>query len=187
MSRLLLATISFLSLTACAVDAVPPDNDGEDGEDGKGDDGSEGDGREGSELTVPEYLAAFSMQKCDEAFECMSTFPANSPISFASLYGESESVCYARSAQYYDATAVAASIAAGLITFDGAAAAACISGITAPACGTFWIEGPRYPEACKAALAGHVPDGASCSIDFECENSRSICDAVTKKCGRRVK
>ncbi len=191
MTRLLLATIScsVLSLTACGVDT--PTGDGDDSGDGGGDGGDDGGDiggdRGGKELSVPEYLSAIARKKCDDAFACMSTFPADSPVAFSSVYGESAAVCYATKAAYYDPMAVAASIAAGRIEFDGAAAAACVAAFGEPACASHWTTGPVHPAACDGALVGLVPDGASCEIDFECANKRSSCDGATKTCARRLK
>lgn len=190
MTRLLLATISFLSLAACTVDAVTDGGDdggGDDGGDGGDDGGDMGGDRGGNKLTVPEYMSALARKKCDDAFTCMATFPSDSPIAFSSVYGETAAVCYARAAAYHDPAAVAASIAAGRIAFDGVAAATCVAGFGEPACGTHWTSGPAFPAACDAALAGKVADGESCEIDFDCANRRSSCDAGTKRCVRRLK
>ena len=83
----------------------------------------------------------------------------------------------ADSAEYYDAATVGASITAGKIAFDGAAAKACLDGIGAPACATYWNTGPDFPAACERALVGKVANGGACAIDFECSSLESYCDA----------
>ena len=83
---------------------------------------------------------------------------------------------------YYDAAATQAAITAGKIEFDGAAAATCIAGMTAPVCTTFWTAGPSYPAACDDVMIGKTADGAACAVDFECAGDDSWCDPNTAKC-----
>ena len=82
---------------------------------------------------------------------------------------------------YYNATAVQASITAGKIAFDGAAAAACVASFGAPVCTTYWTEGPDFGTACDTAMVGKVATGAACTIDFEC-SGETWCDDATNKC-----
>jgi hypothetical protein len=113
----------------------------------------------------------------------MATFPASAGVTFTEEFGASATACYAGAAMYYDVAAVQASVTAGRIAFDGASAAACIGGIPAPVCASYWTEGSPYPAACDKVLAGKVADGGACTLDFDCVKSESVCDDATKKCG----
>src|SRR5262245_60172172 len=168
MFRLLLITFTLHALTACMV-GTPADRV-EVPDAGSGSNGS-GEGR--SELSVPEFLGALSKQKCDDAFTCMSTYPTSVGISFSDVFGESPQVCYAHAAERNDPAVVQTSAASGKIKYDSTSAKQCIAEITAPACATYWNSEPPYPEVCKRALVGTVPDGGTCAVDYECENPRS--------------
>jgi hypothetical protein len=187
MFRTVLAMFTFVSLTACAVDT--PSDGGGTGGGGTGGGGGNGTGGGsgtggggGGALTVPSYLTALGMKDCDDAFACKATFPTDGGATFDQVFGASASACYADAAMYFNAAAVQASIAAGRITFDGAAAATCIAGIPAPVCATYWTQGSDYPAACDTALVGKIADGGTCTIDFDCTSLASICDDTTKKC-----
>jgi hypothetical protein len=176
MLRILIAMISFLSLTARAADS--PSGGGAGGG-GSG----EGGGGSGGSMMVPAYFTALGKKECDDEFACMATFPADTGVTFTEEFGANVTACYADAAMYYDAAAVQSSVTAGRIAFDVASAAACIGGIPAPVCASYWTQGSPYPAACDKALVGKVADGGACTVDFDCVNSESICDETTKKCG----
>lgn len=132
-------------------------------------------------LTPAELLTAIGHKECDDAFACEATFPADAGITFAEAFGADVTACYADAAQYYDAAAVEAAIAAGTIAFDGAAAQACVAGFAAPVCSSYWTEGPAVPDACASALVGKVATGGACAIDLECAGD-NWCDDTTRKC-----
>ena len=119
---------------------------------------------------------------CDQAFTCMANFPTDQGVTFEQAFGASAMQCYADSEMYNMPAAVEAAITAGKITFSGSDAAACVNGITFPACATYWTDGPNMPAACGSALVGNVADGGDCTVDYECTNLQSNCDATTKKC-----
>lgn len=181
MFRTLIATISFLSLTACAADSPSGGGGGPSGGGGGG--GGSGGGGGGGSMTVPEYFTALGKKECDDAFACKATFPADDGVTFTEVFGANATACYADAGMYYDAAAVQASITAGRLAFDGASAAACVGGIPAPVCASYWTQGSAYPAACDKALVGKIADGGACTIDFDCVKPESICDDATKKCG----
>ena len=192
MLRILIAMISFLSLTACAADA--PSGGGAGGGVGVAAAGggvgvaAAGGGvgvaaAGGESMTAPAYFTALGKKECDDEFACMATFPASAGVTFTQEFGANATACYAEAAMYYDAAAVQASITAGRIAFDSASAAACIGGIPAPVCASYWTQGSQYPAACDKVLVGKVADGGACTIDLDCVKLESICDDTTKKCG----
>ncbi len=140
-------------------------------------------GNPGTSMSLADYLSATGHKECDQAFACMSTFPA-ADGAFADSWDSSATACYADAAMYYDPTMIQAEITAGHITFDGVAAATCIAGIVQTTdCAGYWANGPDEPAACDTALVGNVADGGACVIDFDCSNLESICDTTTNKCG----
>jgi hypothetical protein len=122
------------------------------------------------------------MKECDQAFACKATFPTDQGVTFEQIFGATADACYMSAAEFYDAGSVEAAITGGTIAFDAAAASACLAGITAGDCATFWTAPPEFPAACNMVLQGKVADGGACKIDFECTNLQAICDDATKKC-----
>lgn len=186
----LLSTILLgFSLAACA--AQPPGGSGPDGDPDNtnsdpanpGDPGDPGDPDPGNPggggTTAAQVVERISKTECDQAHTCKASFPTEFGA-FADVFGNTPAECYPLNAEYWDADAVEAGIAAGKITFDQAAADACMAGtIAAPVCTTFWNEGPGIPEACWDAFAGTVAAGGACAIDFECSGELSCGDAGT--------
>jgi hypothetical protein len=119
---------------------------------------------------------------CDEAFMCKASFPADAGVTFDEAFGASAQACVADSATYDMPAQVEAKITAGTIKFNGADAAACVNGLTFPACDAFWQEGPMFPAACATAMVGTVADGGACVVDYECASFTSYCDETTQKC-----
>lgn len=183
--------LAFALVTVTACVGSPPDGGGTPDPSGgspapggtdPGGGGTDPGGGGGGTLTVGQFLDGLGHKDCDEAFACQASFPTANGT-FADAFGASATACYADAAGYYDATATQAEITAGKIHFDGVAAAACIAGITAPVCATYWADGLTYPAACATAIAGTVADGGACVVDFDCATATSGCDATTKKCG----
>jgi hypothetical protein len=123
------------------------------------------------------------MKFCDEAFTCQSSFPATAGETFAQDFGASASACYADDASYDMPAVVETEITAGKIHYDGVAAAACVAGMTFPACAAFWTDGPTAPASCDTALVGTIADGGACIVDYDCSSVTSICVTTTHKCG----
>lgn len=64
----------------------------------------------------------------------------------------------------------------GRVTFDPAAAHACLEALRVQACGEF-EPAYRYRETyCAASLRGRVADGGACALDVECESTRCTRD-----------
>lgn len=131
--------------------------------------------------TAAQVLTSMDHAECDAAFACKASFPAGQGVTHEEVFGANATACYSKLAtEYYDATAVQASISANKITFDATAAAQCISGLAAapaPVCTTLWQTGPSFPIACDGALVGRIADGAACTNDFECD-AGSYCDVT---------
>lgn len=122
--------------------------------------------------------------ECDQFFACKATFPTDEGVTFDQVFGTTVNACYTDAAAYYNAAAVEAGITAGKIEFDATAAAACVSGLAAPAaptCTTFWNEGPALPDSCFDVFTGKVAAGATCATDFEC-SGELICGETSNKC-----
>ena len=127
-------------------------------------------------MTATQFLQQQDQKFCDEAFTCMSTFPATATTgTFADNFGSSSAQCQSDSAMYEMPAQVEAEITAGKIHYDASAAAACVAGITFGACADFWANGPTEPAACDTAMVGTVADGGACVVDFDCSNVMSIC------------
>lgn len=135
----------------------------------------------GGSMTAAEYLTALGKKDCDDAFTCQANFPTDAGVTFTEAFGATAMACYGEAAQYYNATAVQAAITAGKIAFDGTAAKACVDSFMAPACATYWTQGPDFATACDTAMVGKVATGATCAVDFECAGE-NWCDDATKKC-----
>jgi hypothetical protein len=142
-------------------------------------DGPPGDSSTG--MSVTDFLAAYYGKACPEAFTCMSSFVAQTTgDTFADEWGSSVSDCEANALDPDEAAAVQAEIAAHHIVYDPSETAACLAGVTFSTCMDFWTNGPRYPDACYAALYGLIPDGGACVIDWDCagtDTTDSICTA----------
>ncbi len=184
--RTQLSTILFLATAALAGCAAEAPTGGGGGGGGGDVNGGGGGGGGGGGATATQVLSKFGTVECDQAFACKASFPADAGVTFEQAFGATTAACYADAADYYDATAVEASITAGKITFDAAAASSCISGLSglaAPVCTAYWDAGPAFPDACGGVFAGKIADGATCTNDFECSSGASICIETTNKCG----
>lgn len=188
---------SLCVMTACAAQLSPGGGNGGGGTSGGGNSGggdtggsnggggntgSGGGGTSGG-MTATQYLTQMEQKFCDEAFTCQASFPATATETFADDFGASASECYADDAAYDMPDVVETEITAGKIHFDASAAASCITGLTFPACATFWTNGPTYPTACDTALVGTVADGGACVVDYDCSNLDSVCDQTAHTCG----
>jgi len=184
-----MTSILFVSITALAGCMTEVGGEsGDPGGDVKGDGtgggngdgtGGGGGGGGGGGISAAEFLTAIAKKECDDAFTCKASFPTDAGITFEEAFGASAQVCYGQAAEYYDAAAVQAGITAGKIAFDGNAAKACVDGMGAPTCATYWDEGPNAPAACATALVGKVATGGACAIDFECAGD-NWCDETNK-------
>ena len=188
------AAVLFISLVAACVGA-PPEHSGTGGGTGGGNgDGTGGGNGSGSgsgsgsgggtsgSMTATSFLASMAQKFCDEAFLCKANFPTTSGTTFDQAFGASSAACVSDSAAYDMPSVVESEITAGKIKFSATDAAACVAGITFPACTTYWTAGPMAPPACSTALVGTIADGAACLVDYDCSNVQSYCDSTTKKC-----
>lgn len=144
---------------------------------GGGDDDPTNPGGGGGSITATEFLNGSGMKQCDNAFACKASFPTDAGVTFEQAFGASASACYADVNMYNPPAAVEAAITAGKIDFDGVAAKTCLSGIAMTDCPTLWAQGPNMPAACDGVFAGKVADGAACTVDLECSNAQSYCEA----------
>lgn len=192
------AAILFLSLVTACVPGAPsgsgpggasqpgqPGGDGDDDPTGPGSDqGSDDPGQPGGAITATDFLEGMAQGDCQEAFTCMSTFPADAGATFADYFGSSPDQCVQYAEEYYQPDVVEQEIQAGNINFDGDAAAECLDGLQYPTdCNAYWQQGAEYPAACDTAMSGNVEDGGQCTVDFDCANPESICDGASDQCG----
>lgn len=186
-----LRTILLLSLLGACVGAPPESTGGGGGGSGSGGgggggggggDGSGSGGGGGGGVTATQFLAQMNQKYCTQAFSCQASFPADAGVTFADAFGADVQACVSLGEQYDMPSAVEAAITSGKIQFNAADAAACIAGITFPACAQFWADGPTAPASCGTALVGTVADGGTCATDYECSNGASYCDETSKKC-----
>lgn len=141
-----------------------------------------GGGGGGSSISATDFLAQMAQKYCGEAFMCKASFPTDAGVTFDQAFGASAQACVADSAMYDMPAQVEAQITAGKIKYNGSDAAACVAGVTFPACTEFWQNGPTFPAACATAMVGTVADGGACITSYECSAATSYCDATTKKC-----
>jgi hypothetical protein len=174
MSRLM---IIAMCVTACSASPKQPAPSGGGGDD----DGTGPDAGNNTPppapITVDMYLQQMVMSDCGEAFTCMASFPTTSGDTFAQDFGASVADCVTMESSFNPPATVASEIAAGKITYDGSAAAACVAGITYSTCADYWNTGGDYPAACDTALVGTVADGGACVVDFDCSNLQSFCES----------
>jgi hypothetical protein len=181
-----LSTIVFGCLiAACGVGGGTDETgDGKGDGTGGGSGGGSGGGGGGSTDTsgVANFLHEMGKKFCDQAFTCKASFPTDEGVTFEQAFGASAMACYADADMYNNAPAVAAAITKGTITWNPTDAAACLAGITFPACAMYWMNGANEPAACATALVGKIADGQACVVDFECASPTSYCDETSKKC-----
>lgn len=184
-----LRTILLLSLLGGCVGSTPEPTGGGggSGEGGGGGGGSgggggggngEGSGGGGGGVTATQFLAQMNEQFCTQAFMCQATFPTDEGVAFADAFGASVTECVSFGEEYDMPAQVEAAITAGKIQFNSSDAAACLAGITFPACTSFWTDDASYPAACDTALVGTVADGGACTVDYECSNLDAYCDGT---------
>ena len=184
--------VFFVLLSACAAELQPTGGNPTGGNPGGGSNGSPNPGGGGNpppgggggSMTATQYLTAMEMKYCDEAFSCQASFPTTTGVTFADEFGASASQCYSDGAAYDMPAQVEAEITAGKIHFDGAAAAACVAGISFGTCTDFWAgTGGTFPTACSTAMVGTVADGGACVVDYDCSSAQSVCDPTAHTCG----
>ncbi len=131
-------------------------------------------------MTPTQVVMKISNTECDQAHACKASFPTGQGATFDQVFGATVQACYTENADYWNAPAVEAGVTAGTIMFDQAAASECMSGTaTAPACATFWMEGPGLPDACWSTFTGTVAAGGQCMTDFACSGDLYCGDAGT--------
>jgi hypothetical protein len=185
------AMLFLVVLSACAGQLAPtggnPTGSGNPGSGSNSNPGDPGGGNpppSGGSMTATQYLTAMEMKYCDEAFACQASFPTDQGVTFADAFGASASECYSDGAAYDMPAQVEAEITAGKIHYDGAAAAACVAGLSFGTCTDFWAgTGGTYPTECDTALVGTVADGGACVVDYDCSSAQSVCDPTAHTCG----
>ena len=138
--------------------------------------GTEPDAAAPASIDAPTFLAGYVGGFCTEAFACQASFPASSQTgSFSDNFGSSIAQCTTGSEAALGASHVPGDITNGKITYDGAAAAACLAGIDYGTCANFWATGGSYPAACGGAVVGSVATGGACNSAFECAAATDYC------------
>jgi hypothetical protein len=135
-------------------------------------------------LTAKAAIEESAATVCASAFRCMSSYPADVPISFGLVFGPSQAACTTQFSR--DAAAVQAAVDAGRIEYSAADAEACLDFGEKLSCADFWgnifRDMPPTPAACDKAFIGKVADGGTCATDLECAGADSECDDDTKTC-----
>lgn len=112
---------------------------------------------------------------CNKAFECMDTFPADFPVPFEFLFGNSAAECVDALLPPPEVEqAVRDAIDAGRTIYDPDAARQCNDAMLATACDEFWTA--EEPAVCDQIVMGTLANGEACVIGVEC---------VTQFCGNQ--
>lgn len=131
----------------------------------------------GGSLSAKDAVTQAIQKTCQKAFQCMSSYPSNAGTSFQQQYGTSESDCENRFGALADASAIQASVDAGRIKYSSANAQTCLDAYSSMTCTQFWNGGGTVPAECNMIFSGSVADGGKCTLDEDCANSSSICNA----------
>lgn len=141
--------------------------------------GGQGSGNTTS-ITLSQYFDRIAQVYCDQAFQCMSTFPPDLGYTFDAQWGTSIPECTAKLVTGWDPALVETEIAKGRIEYNGQAAVSCLEGVTFAACDTYWTRGIDWAESCYHVVVGTVPLGGVCDSFYSCESYS--CDATTHTC-----
>ena len=119
--------------------------------------------------TPQSFLTDLVTLECQQAFACMPQYPQDAYKSFADAWGSDVHDCVVTDRDYLARDSVAASVMTGTISWDPAAAMQCLAAPGIPtSCQALFSQNYSYSDACMTALAGKVPDGGSCTNDWEC-------------------
>jgi hypothetical protein len=120
---------------------------------------------------------------CEQAFECRSSFPTGTGVTFEEIYGTSVEACLPRLAALFGRDAVVAAVDAGTIAYDGGDALTCLEAAGDLTCAEVWSEDDDdAPPECETAFVGLVPSGGACEIAMECADENAYCDPETATC-----
>jgi len=142
-------------------------------------DGSGGSGEQTS-ITPTSYLEQIAKIQCDQAYHCRDSFPADAGYVFEDVWSTSPEACVQSLLAQWQPMQIETEIAKDRIRFDGAAALACLSGVTFAACTDYWSRGIEWAEPCYHVVIGMVPNGGTCEIDYDCKSY--YCDTIDHRC-----
>jgi hypothetical protein len=156
--------------------AMPPPS-------GKGDGSGAGSGSGSSAaapITATKYCDGLASLDCTEAFKCRADFPTDLGYAFADVYGTSLQSCNEMLVTDFQPQAIESEIALGRIAYDGAAAGACLQGLTYGDCNEYFRAGPHWGQPCYLMFAAKVATGGGCALDMSCTSGS--CDLSTQTC-----
>jgi hypothetical protein len=131
-------------------------------------------------ITLSKYFDEIASIHCEQAFQCMSSFPPDRGYTFEAQWGASLPACTAQLLAAWNPAQVETEIAKGRITYDGTAAVSCLEGVTFAACDDYWVRGIEWAESCYHVVVGTVAAGGACENNYSCTSF--MCDATTHVC-----
>ena len=178
----LMTSVLVLLAVGCAAPAVGHEPGGTGGVDAGPGPGSNPPPPPGT-LTPDAFVEQLVSKNCDKAFACESQYPTTTGTTFDDDWGTSAAECVSDDDDVNASSLIAASIAAGNITWDADSAALCLANLQFPATCAEFFTTYDYPDACYDALSGNVADGGACTTDWDCggtDTTDSTC--VAAKC-----
>ncbi len=148
-------------------------------DDPKSDSGSGGAGGT-TTMTLSKYFDEIAEIHCNQAFSCRASFPTDRGYPFEDDWGTSVRECEALLVAAWNPAQVETEIAKGRITYDGAAAVSCLSGVAFAACPVYWQNGIDWAESCYHVVVGLVQTGGTCENDYSCTSF--VCDPTRHAC-----
>jgi hypothetical protein len=142
----------------------------------------------GSETPATGFLEQFVGGLCAKVHACRDAYDDSwsdeddefkELLEFKGLFGDSEAQCNDLLYEDIEAEDVAASVEAGRIAYDDAAAEDCLdwyeAAFAAKTCGEFWDWTVIPPQSCQRAFTGLVANGQYCAIPADCADDRASC------------
>ncbi len=131
-------------------------------------------------MTVTSAFESMSEAVCERAHACRETSTVPSPF-FEALFGADAEQCTARVSLGTEPGKYRESVDAGRIVFDADAAVRCLDAMEAVACAEFWSD-TGWSSACEQVFVGQVANGSACTLDDDCADAASSCDAERHIC-----
>lgn len=167
-----------IALLAAGCTAEVPGLEGREGDEMMGS-GSGSGGGQATTMTLSKYFDEIAAVHCEQAFGCMASYPPDRGA-FSATWGDSVPSCEANLIAAWNPKQVETEIAKGRITYDGAAAASCLQGVTFAACPDYWNRGIEWAESCYQVIIGTVQVGGACENNYSC--TTYLCDSVSRTC-----
>lgn len=131
-------------------------------------------------MTLSRYFDEIAEIHCMQAFSCRASFPPERGYPFEDEWGTSVRECVGLLIAAWNPAQVETEIAKGRITYDGAAAVSCLSGVAFAACPVYWQVGIDWAESCYHVVVGLVRAGGECENDYSCTSF--VCNTTRHLC-----